>query len=188
MTNVKIGFAFVLGWFCCGLLTPRLLSNTVLDHSVMLQPRATLNTSGVTAAKCDDESSEDPLLQTQNGSSSLVRLSSIAQSALVPGNKAASAGLALGGEESGGGGNTVAVDEPPPKISSRCEFVWDAAARCKRPPFKVVNRRRRRRKCLSMLLLLLLTGQFAFLALLFVSFRCQIVDCCSAFLFSVHCG
>jgi len=104
MQTIKIGLAFILGWFMCGLFTPRFLEQpsglAAGDH--ILQGRHVAVTN---ATRCDTP--EGTLEEQPKGDAA----GSISADALAA----------------------------TPRASSRCEFLWDASARCRRPPFKAFD-------------------------------------------------
>ena len=119
MTKIKILMAFVSGWFVCSLVTPRFWHP--LSSDTVPLSRAT-STSNANLTLCETEVEAPPNL-THN---------IVSESEAPPLDKTPPVG-----------GATTSTLPLPPRTSSRCEFLWDPASGCRRPPFKAFDTSRR---------------------------------------------
>lgn len=119
MTNIKILMAFVSGWFMCSLVTPRFWHP--LSSDTMPLSRAT-SRSNSNITHCETKVDRPP---------NLMQIS-----ATIPESPPAAKPQPM--DESAA--NALPL---PPRTSSRCEFLWDPASGCRRPPFKAFDTSRR---------------------------------------------
>jgi hypothetical protein len=122
MTNIKVLLAFVSGWFVCGLVTPRFWHPPSAE--VVPFSRSTPASSS-NATRCDT-GVEAPLVLSALKLSVGLEGASVVNASLPPAGFASSDALPL-----------------LPRTSSRCEFLWDPAVGCRRPPFKAFDTSRR---------------------------------------------
>jgi hypothetical protein len=112
MYNIKIGLAFILGWFMCGLFTPHLMDQSgSLSGEPMLQARPVALPN---ATKCAGSH------EVKVGDNAAVEAPSA-------------------DAKSDAADRVDSTEAFAPRTSSRCEFLWDASARCRRPPFKAFD-------------------------------------------------
>ena len=124
MSNVKLGLAFVVGWFLCGLLTPHFYHPDDPTAALQLRPPSPILGNTTSDAPCQEKAPVAPAMGSDSGKLS---------------RSAATTSLEASSEE-------VFV----PQTSSRCEFLWDS--RCRRPPFKAFDTgKRANTSCLSRL-------------------------------------